>query len=143
MCCLCVVFVAALLPQAPSLSQQPPSHQSINCANGPISITDPAHAGLGGPDRIEPISGCARGVDFATHKVVIYAFAGGNWWVQPTADKPLTSINNTTGKWMTTTHLGSAYAALLVKQSFSPPAKTGSLPDVEGDVVAVDIKDGK
>jgi hypothetical protein len=48
-------------------------------------------------------------------------YAGGTWYVQLTVAAPLTDIDNS-GKWETDTHLGSGYAALLVKQSFKPAA---------------------
>jgi hypothetical protein len=107
-----------------------------------ITITEPAHAGKGGPDQTEPISGEVRGVDYGTHKVVIYTFAGGTWWVQPTVAEPLTDIDQS-GKWQTITHLGSTYAALLVRPSYRPPATTNSVPKVGPDVLAVTLVAGR
>jgi hypothetical protein len=128
--CFWLTLVAALVTAAPSRSQQAAPHQ------GNISITGVPHAGPGGPGPTEPISGRVRGVDFATHKVVVYVFAGDRWWVQPTAANPLTDID-ATGNWETDTHLGSSYAALLVRQSFRPSATIEALPSVQGDVIAV------
>lgn len=107
-----------------------------------ITITEPAHAGKGGPDQTEPISGEVHGVDYRTHKVVIYAFAGGTWWVQPTVAEPLTDIDQG-GKWQTVTHLGSTYAALLVKPAYRPPATMGGIPKVGPEVLAVNFITGR
>jgi hypothetical protein len=68
--------------------------------------------------------------------VVIYAFAGGKWWVQPTVASPFTDIDDH-GNWQTDTHLGSSYAALLVKPSFKPAGTIDGLPVVRGDVIAL------
>ena len=106
-----------------------------------IAITQPPHAGKGGPDQTEPISGEVRGVDYANYKVVIYALAGGTWWVQPTVAEPLTDIDQS-GKWQTITHMGSTYAALLVKASYRPPATLNSVPKVGTDVLVVTLAAG-
>ena len=107
-----------------------------------IAITQPPHAGKGGPDQTEPISGEVHGVDYATHKVVIYTFAGGTWWVQPTVAEPLTDIDQS-GKWQTITHMGSTYAALLVKPSYKAPATMSSVPKAGPDVLAVALIAGR
>jgi len=133
---LWAIFVATLVVATLSPGQQAPTHQGGNGAKASVSITGVPHAGAGGSEAMEAISGSARGVDYAKHKIVIYAFAGGTWWVQPTIANPFTDID-TAGKWETDTHLGSSYAALLVKDSFKPSATLGALPGVQGDVVAV------
>lgn len=116
--------------------------QSETAAKVGIAITDPPHTGAGGPDQTATISGKVRGVDPATYKVVVYTLAGGTWWVQPTAAEPLTDIDHG-GKWKTITHLGSTYAALLVKSSYSPPATINSVPKTGGDVLATSIVPGR
>ena len=103
---------------------------------------DLPHAGKGGSDQTEPISGTVRGVDFAKYEVVVYAFAGGTWWVQPTVASPLTEIDEK-GNWQTITHLGSSYAVLLVSQSYKPPANTTDVPHAGGDVFAVKLAAGR
>jgi hypothetical protein len=107
-----------------------------------IAVTEAPHAGKGGPDQTEPISGEVRGVDYGTHKVVIYAFGGGTWYVQPTVAVPLTDIDQS-GRWQTITHLGSTYAALLVNQSYKPPAIMTTVPRVGADVLAVTLAAGR
>jgi len=88
------------------------------------------------------ISGEVTGVqqprDYA---VVIYAFAGGQWFVQPYDYQPKTAINN--GRFQTVTHGGSAYAALLVRASFDPDKTMQALPSEGGDIIAVHSVDGK
>ena len=116
--------------------------QATPSAKLSIAVTETPHAGKGGPDQTEPISGEVRGVDYGTHKVVIYTFAGGTWWVQPTVAEPLTDIDQS-GKWRTITHVGSTYAALLVKLSYRPPATMNSVPKVGPDVLAVTLAAGR
>jgi len=112
------------------------SEQGMTGEKEAVSITEIPHAGQGGPETTEPISGLAKGVKFEKFKVVVYAYAVGTWYVQPTVAAPLTDIDNS-GKWETDTHLGSSYAALLVKQSFKPPATLSSLPIAQGEIAAM------
>jgi hypothetical protein len=72
--------------------------------------------------------------------IVIYA-RSQRWWVQPFADRPLTSIA-ADGSWKSTIHLGTDYAALLVRPNYHPPAVTDTLPAVGGDIVAVATSKG-
>ena len=51
--------------------------------------------------------------------------------------EPLTDIDQG-GKWQTVTHLGSTYAALLVKPAYRPPATMGGIPKVGPEVLAVE-----
>jgi hypothetical protein len=139
--CLGLMLVATLLAATLSRGQQAAPHHGNNAVRASVSITGVPHLGPGGTETVEPISGDVRGVEFTRYKVVVYAFAGGTWWVQPTIASPRTDIDNA-GSWRTVTHLGGTYAALLVRQSFNPPATVQTLPNVQGNVVAVDIKAG-
>lgn len=131
--------------QAP-ISQTAPSDKH-STSRPSISITHVPHARKDGESRkdgeypTEPISGDVKGINFGTHKIVIYAFAGGAWWVQPTVASPLTEDGSS--GWQTITHLGSIYAVLLVKSSYKPPATTTNVPKTGGDVVAVKLFQGK
>lgn len=107
-----------------------------------IAITVVPHAGAGGPEGTEIISGKVAGESSNHVRVVVYAFAGGNWWVQPTTAEPLTDVNEA-GEWTTETHLGTSYAALLVKPSYRPENVIVRLPSVDGDVIAIDRKAGR
>lgn len=95
----------------------------------------------GGPDKLATIEGQVRNVQ-PGNKIVLFAKGGVLWWVQPLADQPFTAIQRDS-KWQSPTHLGTEYAALLVKAGYQPPAKTEILPPVGGDVVAIAVAKGK
>jgi hypothetical protein len=107
-----------------------------------ITITEvPAYDAKGGPERVDSIRGTVTGIqDCKDCRVVLFAFTNA-WWVQPVADSPYTSISE--GKWDSETHLGSTYAAILVRSSYKAPATLSRLPAVGGDILAVDRKPGK
>jgi hypothetical protein len=100
-----------------------------------IKITDVPSKGAG-PDTAETIAGTVGGVNVNECKVVIFARTDV-WYVQPYTAAPDTQIR-ADGTWQSDTHLGSEYAALLVKNSYKPPATTGTLPGVSGAVLAID-----
>lgn len=115
---------------------------SVTSGKAAIRISQvPAYDPVGGPTALEGIGGVVSGVDFTSFRVVVYAFTD-NWYVQPFVMAPFTEIEPG-GKWSTQSHLGSRYAALLVKPSFRPRSITLSLPGVGGDVVAVTTATGK
>ena len=60
---------------------------------------------------------------------VVYA-RSGVWWVQPFANAPFTAIQ-ADGRWRTTTHLGTEYAALLVEPGYKPPPRAPELADFQ------------
>jgi hypothetical protein len=68
-------------------------------------------------------------------KIVLYAKTG-KWWVQPLVDQPLTDIRPNF-KWTNATHLGTHYAALLVKDGYRPQPVLDSLPQTGDDILAV------
>jgi hypothetical protein len=108
-----------------------------------VTISGIPPAGEGGPGRTEPISGTASGPDLRNLRIVIYAYAGGQWWVQPTVASPLTPIDAGTGKWDTDTHLGRSYAALLVRSGYKAPATSDGLPEVGSSILARDVVAGR
>lgn len=105
-----------------------------------IEITLVPHRGSGGPDVMEKIAGRVSGVNAKECKVVLFVYSD-KWYVQPYFDSPYTTIE-ADNKWENDTHLGSVYAALLVRNSYKPPDTTGTLPGVGGDVLAVARADG-
>jgi hypothetical protein len=109
-----------------------------------ITITSIPPSGEGGPDRIEAIAGTVKGVDnFRNYRVVVYAFAGNLWWVQPTTASSRRPIGQN-GNWETDTHLGRRYAAALVTQSFKPKDVAPALPNEDGKyVLAVNEVSGR
>jgi hypothetical protein len=101
-----------------------------------ISITRVPPATLKpGPDQVGVIEGKVQGIDGSKAKVVVFAL-GDMWYVQPFVGASDTEIGEG-GAWKTDTHGGTQYAALLCKPSYKPPATTGMLPAVGGDVLAI------
>lgn len=99
-----------------------------------IQITSVPAMG-GGTDRLEDIAGSATGVNHKECKVILFALGGDTWYVQPYINSTNTEINPD-GRWKNETHLGSRYAALLVKLSYRPPPTAHTLPTVGGDILA-------
>ena len=96
-------------------------------------------AGEGSPDTIYPIQGRVKGAH-PGQRIVLFARAG-TWWVQPLADQPYTPIN-ADSTWKSSTHPGSAYAALLVDTGYAPPTQVNELPHKGGLIRAVAVADG-
>lgn len=95
----------------------------------------------GGPERLELIKGTVAGAH-QNHRIVIYAFSGGIWWVQPMANNPYTAIDPA-GNWSSKIHLGNEYAALLVEESYKPPARLDKLPAAVAPVLAMTVSKGQ
>lgn len=74
------------------------------------------------------------------YKIVLYAKTG-KWWVQPLIDQPITDIRPNF-KWTNATHLGTHYAALLVKDGYRPQHVLDALPQIGDDVLAVAVVPG-
>jgi len=107
-----------------------------------IRFTEVPPARRGTPDEMYPIAGTVKGPYPADAKIVLYAFGGDSWWVQPYDYAPFTEIRPS-GKFESETHPGSMYAALLANPSYKPRAKVRILPSVEGDVLARNRIPGK
>ncbi len=73
-------------------------------------------------------------------KIVLYAKTG-KWWVQPLVDQPLTDLRPNF-RWTNATHLGTHYAALLVKDGHRPQHVLDSLPETGGNILAVAVVPG-
>jgi signal transduction histidine kinase len=99
-----------------------------------IEFTQVPLADKGGQETLSTISGRVINGS-ADQKIVIYA-RSGSWFVQPFVDQPFTRIG-TDGSWTNTTHLGTEYAALLVREDFHPPDRTELLPVTGDGVLAV------
>ena len=89
-----------------------------------VPQTDP-----GGRDKHDIIEGRVKGA-LPGEQIVLYA-RSGKWWVQPLVVKPFTKIQGDS-KWTSATHLGTEYAALLVKPGFQPPATMAAIPERGG-----------
>jgi hypothetical protein len=99
-----------------------------------VVVTVVPPAAQGGPARMAQISGRVHGAR-PGDTVVLFA-KSGLWYVQPFQLKPFTTIRED-GTWTTSTHLGSEYAAMLVRPGYHPPLTLETLPEVSGLVIAV------
>ena len=108
------------------------TRQAVNKPSIDFSVVPPAAEG--GPDRLELVAGRVTGAR-ADQRIVLFARAGV-WWVQPTRAEPFTTIQSD-ATFSSSIHLGTEYAALLVKPEYNPPQTTEVLPSEGGDVVAL------
>jgi len=103
-----------------------------------IILTDiPHYNRFGGLINREKIAGRVTEMterDSRNLAVVIYSKTD-DFWVQPTAKDPLTTIA-ADGTFESQIHLGSEYIVLLVDNNFQPPAQTPILPRSEGHIYA-------
>jgi hypothetical protein len=104
-----------------------------------IEFTRVPPSGEGSPDKFDAIEGRVTGAQ-PGQRIVLFA-RSGLWWVQPTADQPLTLIQ-ADSRWKNHTHPGSAYAALLVTPEYRPPTTAKVLPEKGGPIVAVATAEG-
>lgn len=123
-------------------SQQPAQQKDLirdflSSSRPQIKITSVNLPRGGGPDSMTRIEGEVAGAtELNDLRVVVFARTD-RWYVQPSPVSPYTSIS-ADGRWATETHLGLAYAAVLIKSSYTLPAATDALPSVSGPVLAVD-----
>lgn len=112
---------------------------SVRAASRPsVRITTIPPAGSG-PDTQGVILGevSGAGKDLSQFRVVIYAL-GDKWYVQPTAEASLTPLG-LGGRWQSSIHLGTRYAALLVHRTYQPALTLAALPEVGGEVLAMTV----
>jgi hypothetical protein len=102
--------------------------------SAPIEFSIIPPAAGGGPNTLAPIAGRVANAEPGD---AIVLFAKSNvWWVQPFRSRPFTKIDENRS-WKTSTHLGTEYAALLVRSGYRPPATIQELPSLGGDIVAI------
>jgi len=99
-----------------------------------IEFTRIPQADPGGREKNDIIEGVVKRAG-AGQRLVLYA-RSGRWWVQPLVSHPFTDVRNNS-KWTNATHLGSEYAAILVRRDYRPAVALDALPQVGGDVLAV------
>ena len=99
-----------------------------------IEFTRIPQADPAGSSSNDIIEGRVTGAS-AADKIVLYAKTG-KWWVQPLVDQPITNLRPNF-KWTNATHLGTHYAALLVKDGYRPQRVLDSLPKPGGDILAL------
>lgn len=95
-----------------------------------------------GPEKTSIISGRVTGPDASSLQIIIYAKGGDKWWIQPTTENPLTMVSND-GTWQNETHLGTQYAAILVKKSFKPGNTLNNLPQPDDSVLSISVVNAK
>src|SRR6516165_4562505 len=101
-----------------------------------ITFTRIPQADPAGSARNDIIEGRVTGAS-PGQKIVLYAKTG-KWWVQPLIDQPITDLRPNFS-WTNATHLGSHYAALLVKDGYRPQSALDSLPHTDANVLAVAV----
>jgi hypothetical protein len=116
------------------------SCRRMKSSNGPlIEFTRIPQADPSGSARNDIIEGRVTGASLG-QKIVLYAKTG-KWWVQPLIDQPLTELRPTF-TWTNSTHLGTHYAALLVKDGYRPQSVLDSLPETDDSILAVAVVPG-
>jgi hypothetical protein len=105
-----------------------------------IEFSRVPQAGEGSQEKLEAIEGHVTGAR-PGQRIVLFS-RSGKWWVQPFASQPFTAIQPDS-KWKSSTHPGSAYAALLVDSRYRPPPTVNALPDTGGPVLAAATVEGR
>ncbi len=121
---LILVAVPLLLLGCRSLPLDPAISFSL------VPVADP-----GGPESLELICGSVRNGK-SQDRVILYAFSGGFWWVQPFTSRPFTELSGDMS-WKNRIHLGQQYTALLVHADYKPSPKLEVLPTTGNGVLAV------
>ena len=92
---------------------------------------------------MERVEGTVQGLDkYDDVYIVLYSLGGSTWYVQPFVGSAMTAIS-AAGQWRSRIHLGSEYAALLVRAGYEPKSQVSLLPAVRGDVLAAEVVDAK
>jgi hypothetical protein len=121
-------FLAAVagLPLSSCRTLRHPEEPSIEFSRVPP-------AGEGNDEILETIQGRVTGAG-PGQRIVLFS-RSGKWWIQPFIGQPFTSIQPD-ATWKSSTHPGSAYAALLVDSRYHPSLTLSSLPQKGGPVLA-------
>jgi hypothetical protein len=106
-----------------------------------IEITQVPPREPGGDQTRADISGRVTGKLSPDYRVIIYARAYENWYIQPTAQALLPIKED--GTWTTWTHTGDSYAALVVGAGYVPMMRHDILPAVGGYIKARALVEGK
>jgi hypothetical protein len=108
-------------------------------AGASIEFTRVPPAEVGRTDKLDIIQGRVIGAR-PGQQIVLYARTG-TWWIQPLSNSPFTRILPDSN-WINSTHLGLAYAALLVEPGYRPQRMMNALPNPGGEVVAIATAEG-
>jgi len=95
----------------------------------------------GGDHTRADIAGKVTGKVDPDYRVIVYARAYDNWYIQPTVQAlhPIKSDRT----WITWTHTGDSYAALVVRSNYVPMVRLDVLPPVGGYIKARVVTEGK
>jgi len=95
----------------------------------------------GGEHTRADIAGRVTGKVDPDYRVIVYARAYDNWYIQPTVQAlhPIKSDHT----WTTWTHTGDSYAALVVRSDYVPMVRLDVLPQVSGYIKARAVIEGK
>ena len=116
------------------------SCRRMNSSNArSIAFTRIPQADSSGSAHNDIIEGRVTGAS-PGQKIVLYAKTG-KWWVQPLIDQPITNLRPNFS-WTNATHLGTHYAALLVKDGSRPESVLDSLPATDDSILAVAVAPG-
>jgi hypothetical protein len=109
---------------------------TAGCGSPPpsVTITEIPAAGVGGDIRTATIAGRVDGAR-PGDRIVLFA-KSGQWYVQPLRTRPFTEID-AEGRWRSPIHLGTDYAAIVVREGYRPPNTTKVLPDLGAGVLAI------
>ncbi len=124
------LLVVPLCLLAAGCGRRPPAVEPV------IEFSTVPPAAEGGSETLAPIAGRVTGAR-PGQRIVLYAKSGvGVWWVQPLTVEPFTTIE-ADSTWKSRIHLGTEYAALLVRSGFRPQPTTEALPKPGGDVITI------
>jgi hypothetical protein len=104
-----------------------------------IEFTRVPPAVEGASDQLDIIEGRVKGAP-AESQIVLYVRTG-KWWVQPLVNEPFSNLRPDSS-WTNSTHLGTDYAALLVRTGFHPMPVLDELPAPSGEIAAVALARG-
>jgi hypothetical protein len=124
----CSSVVAALV--LPCLSLLASCHCQLSVPEPSIEFTRIPPATESGVDKLDVIEGRVIGGN-PKLRLVLYA-KNGKWWVQPIRNEPYTSIRPD-ATWTNFTHVGTEYAAVLVKSGFHPESSLNEMPSRRGE----------
>lgn len=106
-----------------------------------IEITQVPPREPGGDHTRADISGRVTGKIDPAYRVVVYARAYDNWYIQPSV-QALHPIK-ADGTWTTWTHTGDSYAVMVVRSDYVPMVRLDILPPVGGFIKARAVVEGK
>ena len=106
-----------------------------------IELTTIPPREAGGDHTRADIAGKVTGKVDPDYRVIVYARAYDNWYIQPTVQAlhPIKSDRT----WTTWTHTGDSYAALVVRSDYVPMVRLDVLPPVGGYIKARVVTEGK